>query len=144
MDALARIVFHMDASDSDALGRSVHRNVDPAVLGQRLLVLGDLVALGQIGIKVILAGKAGNRADATVERQRGLNRQFDGSRVQHRQGARQTQADRTNIAVWFRAETGGAAAKNLRRGGQLHVYFEADHRFVFGDQLGAREMHERR
>jgi N-acetyl-alpha-D-glucosaminyl L-malate synthase BshA len=117
------------------------------MLGQRLLVLRDLVALGQVGIKVILAREAGNRTHPAVQRQRRLDGQFDGRTIQHRQRPRQTQADRANVAVRLRAEAGGAAAEDLGRGGQLDVYFQADHRLVPtanpGDPRPFRPHHKR-
>ena len=58
VDALAGVVFHVDARDADALVRAVHHDIDAAVLGQRLIVLRDLVALGQVGIEVVLAREA--------------------------------------------------------------------------------------
>ena len=60
VDALAGVVFHVDARDPDALVDAADLDVDIAVLGQRLIVLRDLVALGQIRIEVVLAGE--NRA----------------------------------------------------------------------------------
>ena len=62
MDALAGIVFHVDARNADALVRAIEGDVNPAMLRQRLVILGDLITLGQIGIKIILARKARHRA----------------------------------------------------------------------------------
>ena len=38
-------------------------DIDVAVLGERLVVLRDLVALGKVGIEVVLAREARVRAD---------------------------------------------------------------------------------
>ncbi len=57
--ALAGVVFHVDAGDADALAASPSTiDIDKAVFGERLIVLRDLVALGQIGIEVVLAREA--------------------------------------------------------------------------------------
>ena len=44
---LARVLFHMNARDPDG--------ADAAAGGQRLVELGDLVALGQVRIEIVLA-----------------------------------------------------------------------------------------
>src|SRR5579872_6880107 len=46
VNALAGIVFHVDTRDADALALAFDRDFDPAALGQRLVVLGNLIALG--------------------------------------------------------------------------------------------------
>ena len=58
---------------------AVEDQVERAVLAQRLVVLRDLVALGQVRIEVVLAGEPRARADlrtpvATAEAQRELER----------------------------------------------------------------------
>ena len=102
VDALAGVVFHVDAGDADALCFRVRLRITStiAVLGQRLIVLRDLVALGQVRIEIVLAREDRHRVDRAVQRQRGLDGQFHGVAIQHRQRARQAQADRTHIACW--------------------------------------------
>ena len=56
--------------------------------------------------------------------------QFHGDPIEHRQRARKSQADRADVGIGGRAESGWAAAENLGGGGQLHVHFEPDDRFV--------------
>ena len=106
-------------------------NFDPAMLGQRLVVLRNLVALGQIGIKVVFAREDRALAHLAVERQRGQRGKLDGLLVQHGQRSGQPQANRANVGVRIRAEPVGATAKRLGRREQLHVHFEADHGLVF-------------
>ena len=107
-------------------------HVDPAVLGQRLVELRNLVALGQVGIEIILAGEDGALAHLAVDGQRSQRGKLDGLRVQHRQSAGQAQAHRADIGVGSRAELIGATAEGLGRGEQLHVDLEADDWLVFG------------
>ena len=61
VQALARILLHMQPGNTDALGRPSLRaargNIDPSMLGQRLVELRDLVALGQVWIKYSCAQK---------------------------------------------------------------------------------------
>src|SRR5262249_50711509 len=58
VQALTCVVLHMYSRDAQALGGAVEPNVDETVFRQRLIVLRDLVPLGQVGIKVVLASKA--------------------------------------------------------------------------------------
>ena len=58
------------------------------MLGQRLIVLRNLIALGQIGIKIILARESRECVDAAMHRERGLYRHLDRLPVEHRQRAR--------------------------------------------------------
>src|SRR6185437_12227185 len=72
VDAFAGVFFHVQARDADALCSAACRgHFDPSVLGQRLVVLGNLIALGQVGVEVILAGEDGARADFAIQSERG-------------------------------------------------------------------------
>ncbi len=84
MNALAGVVFHVDARDADALLRPVDLDIDVAMLGERLIVLRDLIALGKVRIKIVLAGEYGSRVHLTVQRERGFDGQFHGLPAQHR------------------------------------------------------------
>jgi hypothetical protein len=60
--AFACVLLHVQPGNSDALGHRpagvVERgDVDPSVLRERLVELRNLVTLGQVGTKVVLAGK---------------------------------------------------------------------------------------
>ena len=58
MQALAGIFFEMQASDSNPLAGSITAgNLKVTVLGDWLVILRDLVSLGQVRIEVVLAGK---------------------------------------------------------------------------------------
>ena len=59
MNALARVLFHMQASDPDALDNASRAiafgHIQPAMLRNRLVELRDLIALGIVGVEVIFA-----------------------------------------------------------------------------------------
>ena len=105
------------------------------MLGDRLVVLRNLVALGQIGIKVVFAREDRPLAHFAIERQCGKCGEFHGLRVEHRQRSRQAQADRTDICVGAGAKAVGASAKRLARGEKLHMHFKPDDGFVFGQNI---------
>ena len=70
VEAFAGVLFHVEAGDADAFCAVAVGIVDVAVLGERLVVLRDLVALGQVGVEVVFAGEDGAFADLAVEGQR--------------------------------------------------------------------------
>ena len=55
MQALAGFFFQVHTSDSNLLGPGVGCHFDPAVLGQWLVVLRNLIALRQVRIEVVFA-----------------------------------------------------------------------------------------
>src|SRR5215469_14557314 len=129
MQALAGVFFQMHACDANALASaSLRGDFDVAVLGKRLVVLRDLVALGEIGIEVILAGKDRVLANLAVEGHRREYREFHRQSIEHRESAWQPEAHRTNIRVRRIAELRRAAAENLAFGQKMYVIFQPDAR----------------
>ena len=110
-------------------------NVEPAMLGERLIELRNLVALGQVGIEVVFAGKDGAFANLAIDSGCGQHGELDCALVEHRQRARQPEADRADVGVGRRAELRRTAAEGLGPGEQLHVDFEADDRLIFGQDF---------
>ena len=113
-------------------------HVDPAVLGNGLVELRDLVALGQVGIEVVFARKDGALAHLAVEGERGERGKLDSLGIEHRQRARQPQAHRADVGVGRRAKMIGATAEGLGSGEQLHVDFESDDGLVLGQDFGRK------
>src|SRR6516225_5058948 len=131
MQALAGVFFQRHARGADALATASSRgDFDVAVLGQRLVVLRDLVALGKIGIEVVLAGKDRVLANLAVEGHRREYHEFHRSSIEHRESAWQPEAHRTNIRVRRIAELRRAAAENLGFGKKMNVNFQSDDRLV--------------
>jgi hypothetical protein len=124
----------VDAADADALAAAVLQlDLQVAVFAERQLVLADLVALGQVGIGVILARKDRQFVDRAVERQPGLDRRLDRGAVDHRQRAGQRQAGGAGARVGRRAlVVRGAAAEHLGAGERLGVNFHAHDKLEFG------------
>ena len=138
MEALAGVLFHVKAGDADALGAVGRGHIDIAVLGERLVELGDLVALGQIGVEVVLAGEDGALADLAVECERGQRGELDGALVEDGQGSGQAEASGTDVGIRRGAEAVGAAAECLGLGEELDVDFESDDGFVFRENVGRK------
>src|SRR5262249_59743681 len=101
-------------------------DLDAAAVAQRLVVLRDLIALGQVGIEVVLAGEAREAADARADGEAEPDRQLDGLLVQDRQRSGQAEDRRVGLAVRRAAERRRRGREQLRRGRELDVALEAD------------------
>ena len=110
--------------------------LDRAVGRERLLVLRDLIALGQIRIEIVLPREDRMGVNPAAEGERGPNRQLHGPAVQDRQCARQPEADGTQLRVGLGAEAGAAAAENLGGRQELRVDLQADDRLKRGHGWG--------
>src|SRR5450755_603437 len=100
------------------------------MLGKGLVVLRDLVTFRQIRIKVVLAGKPGERVNAAAQRNSSLNGEFDRFPAQHGQRPGQPQTHRADVRVRWGAEFDGAPAKDLSPGAKLDVDLKADNGLV--------------
>ena len=58
VDGLSGVFFEVQPRDADAFRPSADVDLQPTVLGERLIELRDLVTLRQVGIEVVLARKA--------------------------------------------------------------------------------------
>ncbi len=104
----------MRTGDADALDCAVFQSdVQVALADNRQLHLADLVALGQVGVEVVLAGKHVVLPDFGIHRQAELDGHAHGFLVQHRQNAGHAQIDEAGLGVGLGAERGGATGKNL-------------------------------
>src|SRR5258705_12941949 len=112
--------------DDAALGREEREG---AVGGERLIELRDLVALGEIGIEIILARKDALRMHRAAECERAADGETDGGAVGGGQCARQAETDGADLRVGRRTERRGAAAEHLGLRAELHVRLEPDDRF---------------
>ena len=65
---LAGILLHVGALDRNRdLATVGQLDVDAAVEGDRLVVLADLVVLGEVGVEVVLARETARRRDLAAE-----------------------------------------------------------------------------
>ena len=109
VEALARVFFQVQAGDADALRGllpSASGTSMPAVLGDGLVELRDLVALGRVGVEVVLAGEDAGLADLAVDRLGGQHGELDGAAVEHGQRAGQAEAGGADVGVGLAAVAG--------------------------------------
>ena len=132
MHELPRVLFDVDARDPNVVIRApvIAAGAKETSCGNRLLVLRDLIALGQIRIEVILPREDRRLVDRAAESQRGTRCEVDGAAVENGQRARQPEANGTDVRVGRRAERGAAGTKDFRRGQELGVNLEADDRLI--------------
>src|SRR5258708_17513038 len=135
----------MSAGEADRLLAGIRHDPDLATVHNGQFVLADLVALGEIGIKVALARE--NRtaidhllsADSKPEADGALDRAF----VCNRQHARERDVHCARLSVGWRAERGRSAREHLRRGGELRVSLQSDDDFPIHCRIpaGSRLSH---
>ena len=133
VEQLAGVFLEVDAGDAAAARLAPHIEIEMAAPAERQIVLRDLVALRQVGIEIVLAIELGKLRDFAVQRQRGADGRLDRPPVDHRQRARQPEADRAGVRVrWSRQVVGGTAAEHLALRQHLGMDLQPDDDLVFG------------
>ena len=132
VQALTRVLFEMQSSDADVLSSGCGRNLDLAKLCQGLVVLRNLITLGQIGIKIILAREDRCLINAAAQRHRRQHREIYRLTIQYWQRSGKTKAYRANVSIWWIAKARRARAENFAHRQKLDVHFQADHRLILG------------
>ena len=131
MQQLARVLLKMDALKAAGLLFSVHIEEHLAVFADRHIELRNLVGLGQVRIKIILAVGFAELVDRAAGRLAHLGRIVHNLLVEHRQRARHTGADRTGVSIDRRAERGRAGAVDLALSGKFRMHLKADDSLIF-------------
>ncbi len=106
MQRLAGVLFKMKTGDADALFAAVVIDLDPTAGGEGQFELRNLVALGEVGIEIILPGKTGMLVNGAVESECGAHTQFHGTLIEDGKSARKAEANRAGICVGRIAEAG--------------------------------------
>ena len=102
-----------------------------AVLGQRFVELGNLVALRRIRVEVVFAGEDAVLVHGAVQRRTRQHGKLHGLAVQDRQRARQAQAHGAAVRVRVAAVPVDASAESFGLRQQLDVDLQPNHRLVF-------------
>jgi hypothetical protein len=122
----------VDAPDTDDLLLASYGDGQTAVARQRLLVLRDLIALGQVGVEITLAGENAGASDIAIEGQGDAQGKLDGIAVDDGQYAGHSGADRADSTIGM--AVGGidhrAIAKHLRGRLEDGMHLKTDDGFI--------------
>ena len=113
MGQLARVLLHVGSLDVDPEGLTVDLHLDPAVEGDRLVILRGLEILGHIRVEVVLPGEPAPWCDPAAECQADADGRLHRFGVDHGKGSRQAEAHGTSLGVRLRSETGGTATEHF-------------------------------
>lgn len=116
------------------LGIMEEGKVNVAVRAKGQVVLRDLVALGKVGIKIVLSVKLCEARDVAIEREASHRSQLHIALAYARHGSWKAQANRANAGVGHSAVTVFASAKGFGFSQKLRVDFAADYDFCFFDR----------
>jgi hypothetical protein len=105
-------------------------NPKMAVIGQWLVVLGNLITLWQVRIEIIFPIEFGFLGDFAIQSQANQNSPFYGLPVYDWQSARMSHADRADVLIWLflKLVTIGASAEHFTLGFGLDMDFHANYR----------------
>ena len=78
--------------------------MDLAALADGLFILADLVALRQVGVKIMFPGETARGHDLRADGEAEPDGELDHLAVQDRKHARQPEVHRAGVIVWFAAE----------------------------------------
>ena len=102
MHRLARILLQMQPFDANVLGGAIFQiNGDDTRANDRLFELGNLIALRQIRIEIVLPVKDRIEIDLCAQRQTGADCLFDTFVIDDRQHARQRRIHEADLGVGF-------------------------------------------
>ena len=130
VQGLAGVFFEMGAHQSHRSLLVAHEEFHLAALHHRNFKLTDLVALGQVRIKIVLARKNAARRNVRPDGQTELDGALHRPLVHHRQRARQCQIDGAGLRIGLGAKGGRSPTENLGAGGELRVGLKTDHHFI--------------
>ena len=143
---LAGILLQVQAFDADfdvleiALAIGAERNDDLAFADDRILELRDLVALRQVGIKIVLAVENRTLVDLRLEAETGTHRLADTFLVDHRQHAGHGGIDERHVGIGRLAELGRGPGEELGLAQDLRMDFHADDDFPVASGTGNKAL----
>ncbi len=130
MQRFAGVLLEVQALDAYPHRLAVgHIDDDFALADDRGFVLADLIALRQIGIKVVLPVEHRFEIDLCLEPKPGADRLAHALGIDHRQHSRHGGVDQRDMGVGLAAEFGGSARKQFGAGIDLGMDLHADHDF---------------
>ena len=127
VDRLAGVLLQMQPLDANLHRLAVGLDFDHAFADNGVLVLADLVALRQIGIKVVLAVENRAIVDFGLQTEPSANGLRHAFLIDHGQHARHRRIHQRHMRIGFGPERGGRPRKQFRLRVDLGVDFKPDH-----------------
>jgi len=113
----------MDPDDMNPLLFAIDHDFDIAMLGQRILIHGDLVSFGKVRIKIILSGKKTIRCDSAASGQPQSDSKLHSLSIDHGERTGLSGADRTGLRIGTFPKGCGTPTKYFRSGLELGMDF---------------------
>src|SRR5450759_2797396 len=98
MNRLASIFFEVSARQPYSLFSAIDNSVDGTAFDNGQFVLADLVALGQVGVKIILARENRATVNLGADREPEADRALDCAAIEHGEHARQRDVHRACLS----------------------------------------------
>ena len=125
----ARVLLEVGADERDVAGGGVGRlDGDGPSRRDRILVLADLVALGQVRIEVVLAREDAARGDAGADREAEPDRHPHRLAVEDREHPGKPEIDGARLGVGLRPVARRGAGEELAPGEEASVHLQPDDR----------------
>ena len=112
MNALACILFHVDAGKADLFRSSRGLDFDMSTDRERFVEHADLIPLGEIGVEIVLAGPSGEGRDLATGCESGPEGELQRSLVENGQYSGKTHADGAGVGDSLNAAAGEANLAN--------------------------------
>ena len=130
MNGLTSVLLEVQTLNAHNEGIAVFGfNFDLALTHDRVLELGNLVALRKVRIEIVFTVKTGPEIDLRIQTKTRTNRLLNAATVDNRQHAGHGCIDEADIAVRVCTEFRWRAGKQLGIRRDLRVNFHADHDF---------------
>src|SRR5919107_1668422 len=130
VDVLGRVFLQVEARDADADLALVRGNLQVAARADRLVELGDLVPLREVGVEVVLPGEDGPLGHVAVEGQPRHDPEIYGLLVGDGQGPGVPEANGAGVGVGGLPVCDPATAEHLGLGRQVDVELQSYDRRV--------------
>ena len=132
VQAFAGVLLEMQAGDADLARAPVgHVEHDPAMPDDRLQILRDLIARGQVGVEIVFAVEDAVRLISASRPSPVLTACSTQMAVDDRQHAGKSRVDRRDLGVGLGPEPGRRPRKQFRLGDHLGMDFQPDHGLPF-------------
>lgn len=131
MQAFASIFFNVYPVEADISFNAVNLYRHNAVFTNRRCMLAYLVAFGQVGVKIIFAGKIVVLFDTAIQCKAQPDSKFHCLLIHLWQSAGVRQSNRAYVGIGLAAKCSAVAAKQLAFCEQLGMHFKPDNCLVF-------------